>query len=77
MLQIRLVRLGACRRGEGLGVRGKGAMRLGGDGVRISRKGIVRARDVCGMAEAAEACGHSSAETPRMEVREQGCAEAC
>ena len=27
--------------------------------------------------EAAEACGHSSAETPRTELREQGCAEAC
>ena len=46
MVQIRLMRLGANRRGEGW-VRGKGELRLGGDGVRISRKGIVRARGVC------------------------------
>ena len=61
-------------------MRGKGAMRLiGGDGVRISRKGIVRARGVCGM-ECAEVAprrlrrGHSAcgAETPRTELREQG-----
>ena len=48
MVQIRLMCLGANRRGEGW-VRGKGALRLGGDGVRISRKGIVRARGVYGM----------------------------
>ena len=28
---------------------GKGAMRLGGDGVRVSRMGTVRAKGVCGM----------------------------
>ena len=70
---------GERHRGEGW-VRGKGAMRLiGGDGVRISRKGIVRARGVCGM-ECAEVAprrlrrGHSAcgAETPRTELREQG-----
>ena len=76
MVQIRLMCLGANRRGEGW-VRGKGAMRLGGDGVRISRKGIVRARGVCGMecAEAVEAWASSAcgAETPRTELREQGC----
>ena len=51
-------------------VRRKGAMRIGGDGVSISRKSIVRARGVCGMVcvvEAVEACGQKGrgAETRR------------
>ena len=33
-------------------------MRLGGDGVRISRKGIVRARGVCGMERRRVRRGH-------------------
>jgi hypothetical protein len=45
-------------------------MRIGGDGVSISRKSIVRARGVCGMVcvvEAVEACGQKGrgAETRR------------
>ena len=71
------MRLGASGRGEGW-ERGKGAMRLGGDGVRISRKGIVRARGVCGMERRRVRRGHR---VWRGDVQSgangAGCAEAC
>ena len=50
-------------------------MRLGGDGVRSSRKGIVRARGVCGMERRRDGCGvgtRCGAETPRAALTEQG-----
>ena len=51
-------------------------MRLGGDGgVRSSRKGIVRARGVCGMERRRAGCGVGTrccAERPRAELTEQG-----
>ena len=50
-------------------------MRLGGDSVRSSRKGIVRARAVRGMERRRAGCGvgtRCGEETPRAEITEQG-----